>query len=426
MSCPATGRPPAGPRPRGGGRDRPGRRGRRDRLVRRRGAGREGRRRAGRAPGGPARPHRFPLGPGFLLDGAPVVLTPPTAAAARAARRRPGGRLPYGVAARAPSRAPGPGSRAARGSASRAATTPSWSRRSGATTCGSRAWWSRCSTASTTSPAAIARLRPGPGPADGRAGRPPGAGHQGGRRGRGRAPPAVRRARQGPRPPVRRRVAVGAARAARASRPGRSSRAGSLEARHRGRARLAAPTQADIARAWKRILGTVRTYADLEPSLLASVEELIDFVTGPGGDRSRLVDWDSALGRGSRMDDQQRTGTAGPARRAGHRPAVRRSPPPQDTPQDTAPPAVRRAGDQPAATARSAPRCRPATARARLRPGHRPVPRWRRRSPPPTPGCGRCWPTRLGGTFLSFLVPLVIFLVFKDRDLFVRRTPRPR
>jgi hypothetical protein len=41
-------------------------------------------------------------------------------------------------------------------------------------------------------------------------------------------------------------------------------------------------TQADIARAWKRILGTVRTYADLEPTLLASVEELIDFVTAPG------------------------------------------------------------------------------------------------------------------------------------------------
>lgn len=38
-------------------------------------------------------------------------------------------------------------------------------------------------------------------------------------------------------------------------------------------------TQADIARAWKRILSTVRTYADLEPTLLASVEELIDFVT---------------------------------------------------------------------------------------------------------------------------------------------------
>lgn len=37
--------------------------------------------------------------------------------------------------------------------------------------------------------------------------------------------------------------------------------------------------QADIAQGWKRILGTVRTYADLEPSLLGRVEELIDFVT---------------------------------------------------------------------------------------------------------------------------------------------------
>lgn len=37
--------------------------------------------------------------------------------------------------------------------------------------------------------------------------------------------------------------------------------------------------QADIARAWKRILGTVRSYADLEPALLGRVEQLIDFVT---------------------------------------------------------------------------------------------------------------------------------------------------
>lgn len=39
--------------------------------------------------------------------------------------------------------------------------------------------------------------------------------------------------------------------------------------------------QADIARAWRHILGGVRSYADLEPSLLGRVEELIDFVTGP-------------------------------------------------------------------------------------------------------------------------------------------------
>lgn len=42
--------------------------------------------------------------------------------------------------------------------------------------------------------------------------------------------------------------------------------------------------QADVAQGWKRILGTVRSYADLEPALLGRVEELIDFVTvGPGG-----------------------------------------------------------------------------------------------------------------------------------------------
>jgi hypothetical protein len=38
--------------------------------------------------------------------------------------------------------------------------------------------------------------------------------------------------------------------------------------------------QADIAAAWQRILGSVRTYADLEPALLGRVEQLIDFVTG--------------------------------------------------------------------------------------------------------------------------------------------------
>jgi hypothetical protein len=36
---------------------------------------------------------------------------------------------------------------------------------------------------------------------------------------------------------------------------------------------------ADPAAAWRRILGAVRSYGDLEPSLLGRVEELIDFVT---------------------------------------------------------------------------------------------------------------------------------------------------
>jgi len=35
----------------------------------------------------------------------------------------------------------------------------------------------------------------------------------------------------------------------------------------------------DVAAAWQRILGSVRSFADLEPELLGRVEELIDFVT---------------------------------------------------------------------------------------------------------------------------------------------------
>jgi hypothetical protein len=40
-------------------------------------------------------------------------------------------------------------------------------------------------------------------------------------------------------------------------------------------------TQADLAAAWRRILGAVSSYADLDPALLGRVEELIDFVTAP-------------------------------------------------------------------------------------------------------------------------------------------------
>lgn len=38
-------------------------------------------------------------------------------------------------------------------------------------------------------------------------------------------------------------------------------------------------SQADVARGWKQILRQVRSYADLQPELLGRVEELIDFVT---------------------------------------------------------------------------------------------------------------------------------------------------
>jgi hypothetical protein len=40
-----------------------------------------------------------------------------------------------------------------------------------------------------------------------------------------------------------------------------------------------ASTTEDVGRAWQRILGTVRDYRDLDPALLGRVEELIDFVT---------------------------------------------------------------------------------------------------------------------------------------------------
>ncbi len=40
--------------------------------------------------------------------------------------------------------------------------------------------------------------------------------------------------------------------------------------------------QADIARAWKHILSRVGSFGDLEPALLGRVEELIDFVTSEG------------------------------------------------------------------------------------------------------------------------------------------------
>jgi hypothetical protein len=41
-------------------------------------------------------------------------------------------------------------------------------------------------------------------------------------------------------------------------------------------------TPADAAAAWRRILGSVSAYTDLDPALLGRVEELIDFVTGSG------------------------------------------------------------------------------------------------------------------------------------------------
>jgi hypothetical protein len=41
----------------------------------------------------------------------------------------------------------------------------------------------------------------------------------------------------------------------------------------------ASQTQTDVAAGWRRILGSVRDFRDLEPAFLGRVEELIDFVT---------------------------------------------------------------------------------------------------------------------------------------------------
>ena len=163
-----------------------------------------------------------------------------------------------------PTRAPGwP---AAAGSGSRASTTPSSWRRSGATTCGSRASSSSCSTASTTSPDALARLRPRARAAGRGARRPPG-------------PPAPRRAGS----PPRRSAATPAGssscsvtRTSTCGRPCGPSGSGSTawpeiergtEWKHGILRELGWPAdeQADVARALAADPPPVRSYADLEP-----------------------------------------------------------------------------------------------------------------------------------------------------------------
>src|ERR1700751_4551224 len=57
-----------------------------------------------------------------------------------------------------------------------------------------------------------------------------------------------------------------------------------IEWKHGACAALGLPhdDQADIAEAWRRIRSSVRDWNDLEPALIGRVEELIDFVTQPG------------------------------------------------------------------------------------------------------------------------------------------------
>ena len=202
----------------------------------------------------------------------PVDLVAP--GRAPAAARAPA----YGLRVGRRARRAGPGRPRRAGSASRAGTTPSWSRRSGATTCASRASSSSSSTASTTCRPSCATSRPGPGAPARRARRPPRPRHQGvagcaAQVGARRTCwslghpyvdvwQAVRPAALGHRrlagDPARHAVEGGRLRRPRlAARPGRRRRAGGGSC---------AP---------------VTSYADLEPSLLGRVEELIDFVTAP-------------------------------------------------------------------------------------------------------------------------------------------------
>nr|WP_284287624.1 DUF3097 family protein [Angustibacter aerolatus] len=221
----------------------------------------------------------FPLGPGFLLDGAPVRLTAPRAAAAPVvARTASGSTAVQGLRARTarasriwvegrhdaePGRE-GLGRRpAGRGRGRRAARRRRRPGRRGA------------------------RLRPRPRAPAGRAGRPPRPRLEGvaaGGRGGGAAAVPAAPARR--RPPLRRRLAVGAPRGARHRRLAAGAAAPGVEARRPGAPRVAA-RDADRRRARLaphprrgRHVRRPRTRA-----CSAASRSLVDFVTADGDDR---------------------------------------------------------------------------------------------------------------------------------------------
>ena len=216
----------------------------------------------------------FPLGPGFLLEGRPVVLVAPTRKGPAARRvRRPG---------RSPSRASRRGSRGPAGSSSRAGTTPSSSRRCGATTCASRVSSWSTSRASTTSARTCATSGPDP---ERRVGvlvdhLVPGSKES-------------RIAQSVAKSPIGKHVLIvghpfidiwAAVRPERLGKKEWPKVPRNIEWKHGVCQQWGWPhrDQADIARAWKHILGGVRGFQDLDPALLGRVEELIDFVTQEG------------------------------------------------------------------------------------------------------------------------------------------------
>ena len=256
--------PPAGRRPSPAWWSRTSRRLLRRGRARREGGGRgHARGPARQAPGVPARPGRSARRP-----------------AGDAGRARPAGTRgapgAHRLRVRRRRRRRGPGSPGPAGSTSRASTTPSWWRRSGATTCAIEGVVVEYLDGVDDLPAIVARVRPGPGRRLGVLVDHLVAGLQGEpdrRAGRRRPhvlvvghpfidiwqavkPPALGIAAW---PDVPRGPAVEGGRAARRS-AGRT--------RHRRRRGVAAHPGARS-----------RSYADLEPELLGRVEELIDFVT---------------------------------------------------------------------------------------------------------------------------------------------------
>ena len=231
-----------------------GGRGGRDRLLRR-----DRRRRPGpgtRSPRGPAQPAAdLPAGAGFLLEGRPVVLSPRSPR-----RRRPGDPDRVRLVGSSTVRRPASPGRA--GSTSRAATTPSWWSRSGATTCGSRASWS--------SPGGVDVLgehlrdfRSGPATRRGPGRRPRRRveGEADRRRGHalGDGPP-----RAGDRSPLHRHLAGRPVPIGWASRRGERARRRGLEEGHVPTLGWPHRDEAKIARAWKHVLGGVRGFQDLD------------------------------------------------------------------------------------------------------------------------------------------------------------------
>ncbi len=213
----------------------------------------------------------FPVGPGYLIDGKPVILTAPRRAAPAAGctyrvwLRRSAGRQGQGRAVQP---------HLCRGSARRRTCRAGVGGRSADRGCGRR-----IPRRGRRSRRDRRRVRPTAWPPAGRAGRPSGRRVQGGPHGRRGAARRWWRPHAGRRPSVHRHLAGGQARRLGISAWPTVPRG--VDWKHGVCDALGWPHagQADIARAWQRIRGRVRDWNDLEPVLIGRVEELIDFVT---------------------------------------------------------------------------------------------------------------------------------------------------